>query len=1082
MMRGRRTKWLGQCMLAAAIALPGAVAAQASDALPMPPARTLDYEVSSGTFMSVALSPDGGTILFDMLGEIYALPAKGGRAAPVATGMAFEVQPTFSPDGKWIAYVSDRSGGDNLWIARADGSQARRISDEDDGAVRTSPEWSADGKSVYVSRYRIRTDRYELWRHPIDGGPGVLVIPARREGEAAGGPGQSTLGVSASRDGRFLYFARRVGDLSFDAPVAWTIMRRDLASGAEETIIGGSGGREAGSETVFRPVISPDGRLLAYATRRMAETRLRVRDLTSGADRDLGPAPLDLMNGAAWLDLIPRYAFTPDGKAIIIAYKGRIERRAVDGSVVTPIPFTARLQLAVGASTRIGFREDTGPVRAKLLQGTSPSPDGRLVAYAALGSIYVQSIDGGAALRLPINGDPPSLPGWSPDGARLTYVTWGERSGGAVWTIAADGTGAPVKVSDLPAFYTHPAYTPDGGTILSVRSPAAARQQTSFEFGTVRPAELVALSARGGAARVVMRGEIGQRPHFVAGQPGTAYLLGADGLIAVDIARGTHRLVASVKGQGYYFTDQLANADDIRISPDGKWLAAQTSEQLYLLPVPAGPAPLVDLTASNSGARRVTGMGADYFGWRADGSLIWTVGNYLQILADPGAKAPDGHVELVAELPRARPAGHLLLRGARALTMADGNRIIDDADILIREDRIEAIGPRGSIAVPAGTPVRDLGGKTVAPGFIDAHDHIGGVRRDVIGYEEWGLRARLAYGVTTSFDPSTLGIDQIAYQDLIDAGLIAGPRLRSTGPALFSKERFTSLEQVRAVLRRYRAAWGLRNIKQYRGESRTVRQWIAMAAREEGLLPTTEGSHNPKLILTQILDGYAGNEHALPLAPFGEDVIGLYRLTRTSYVSTLLVNSSGPAGRHYYVAKYDPALEAKVKRFWPPPAIAQKLARREWGSLAASRLPALAADVAALAANGALVGMGSHGDEPGIGYHDEIEANMLGGMTPMTALHAATAGAAETIGRLADMGTLEPGKYADLVVLDADPLVDIRNSRSVSLVMRGGQLFDANTLDELWPVARPLPAPWFADGTGEAQWLPAATAPEPHRH
>lgn len=1059
--------------LVSMVALTAPAHAEEAAVLPMKPSRTLDYEVSSGTFMSLAVSPDGRTILFDMLGEIYSMPAKGGRAAPVATGMAFEVQPTFSPDGKWIAYVSDRSGGDNVWIARADGSDARRISDEDDGAVRTSPEWSADGKSLYVSRYRIRIDRYELWRHPVDGGPGELVAPAKPKEDAPRAAWQSTLGASASRDGKYLYYARRTGDLSFDEPVPWTIVRRTLATGAEEVVVGSSGGREAGGETFFRPAISPDGKLLAYATRRMAETRLRVRDLTTGADRDLGPAPLDLMNGAAWLDLVPRYGFTPDSRAILIAWQGKIERRLVDGSAATQIPFKARLQLAVGASTRIGFREDTGPVRAKLLQGTSPSPDGKRVAYAALGSIYVQGVDGAAGVRLPIAGDPPSLPDWSPDGSRIAYVTWGEQAGGAVWTIAADGSGAPVRLSDLPAFYTHPAFTPDGKTILAVRSPAAARQQSSFEFGTVRRGELVAIPAAGGAARIVTRGTLGQRPHFVQGQPGTAYMVAGDGLVAIDLASGAQRAIASVKAQGYYFTDQPADADDIRISPDGKWLAAQTSEQLYVLPVPGDPKVPVDLTAPDGPARKVTDMGADFFDWRADGSLIWSVGNYLQILPEATAPAPVTHVELVAELPRARPRGSILLRDARALTMAGGDKVIEDADILIAGDRIAAIGPRGSFAIPAGTPERELGGKTVTPGFIDDHDHIGGVRRNVIGYEEWGLRARLAYGVTTSFDPSTLGIDQIAYQDMIDAGLVVGPRLRSTGPALFSKERFTSLDQVRGVLRRYREAWGLRNIKQYRGESRIVRQWIAMAAREQGLLPTTEGSHNAKLILTQILDGYAGNEHALPITPFGEDVVKLYQLTRTSYVSTLLVNTSGPAGRHYYVARYDPALEPKVKRFWSPPAIAHKLAHRDWGSIEASRMPALAADATKLAESGALVGMGSHGDEPGIGYHYEMEAHTLGGMKPMAVLHAATAGAAETIGRLGDMGTLEPGKYADLVVFDADPLADIRNTRSVKLVMRGGQLFDADTLDELWPIARKLPAPWFADGANETQWLPS---------
>lgn len=1046
----------------------------AQEGLPMKPARILDFEVSSGSFMSLAVSPDGKTIAFDMLGEIYALPAEGGRAVPIATGMAFEVQPTFSPDGKWIAYVSDRSGGDNVWIARTDGSGARRISEDDEGAVRTSPEWSADGRSVYVSRYRIRIDRYELWRHPVDGGPAELVVPAKPSADAPRSAWQSTLGAAASRDGKYLYFARRMGDLSFDKPVAWTIVRRELATGKEETIIAGSGGRGAGGETFFRPAISPDGKLLAYATRRLSETRLRVRDLTSGIDRDLGPAPLDLMNGAAWLDLVPRFSFTPSGEALLIAYEGKIERRPVDGSAITTIPMSARLKLAVGPSTRVSFREATGPVRAKLLQGTTASPDGQRIAFAALGGIYVQRLNAPSAQRLPIAGDPPSLPEWSPDGRTLTYVTWSEDGGGAVWTIAADGSRAPVRISDLPAFYTHPAFTPDGRAILVLRSAAAARQQSSFEFAPVRPADLVAFSSDGGPARIVATGRFGQRPHFVDGEPGVAYVVSDEGLVAVDLVAGERRPVAKVKAQGYYFTDQLADADDMRLSPDGKWIAAQTSEHLYVLPRPADPKVEIDLTAPGSG-RRVTDMGADFFDWRADGSLLWSVGNYVKILPDVAATKPRAYAEVVAELPRARPTGRLLLRGARALTMANGDQVIDDADILIVDDRIAAIGPRGSFAIPSGTPVHELGGKTVSPGFIDDHDHIGSARRNVISYEDWGLRARLAFGVTTSFDPSTLGIDQIAYQDLIDAGLMIGPRLRSTGPALFSKERFTSLEQVRGVLARYRDAWGLRNIKQYRGESRAVRQWIAMAAREKGVLPTTEGSHNPKLILTQIIDGYAGNEHALPIAPLQEDVLTLYRLMRTSYVATLLVNTSGPTGRGYFVAKYDPALDAKVRRFWSPPAIAHKLAHREWGSLDASRLPVLAADAATLAESGALVGMGSHGDDPGIGFHYEMEAHAMGGMAPMAVLHAATAGAAETIGRLGDMGTLEVGKYADLLVFDADPLADIRHTRSLSLVMRGGQLFDASTLDELWPERRNLPEPWFANDEKVMRWLPAKT-------
>ena len=596
-----RTRRVFACFLA--LTAPVAIAAAE---LPLAPTRLLEYEVSSGTFMSLAVSPDGKTILFDMLGELYALPASGGRARPIATGIAFETQPVFSPDGKWIAYVSDRSGGDNVWIARADGSDARRISSEDEGAVRTSPEWSADGKSVFVSRYRIRLDRYELWRHPVSGGEAELVTPARTSEDAPREKWQSTLGAAASRDGKLLYFARRVGDLSFDEPVQWTIIRRNLTTGAEETVIGSSGGREAGGEAFFRPAVSPDGRLLAYATRRMGKTFLRVRDLLTGVDRALGPAPLDLMNGAAWMDLIPRYTFTPDGKAILIAYEGKIERRPVNGSPATRIPFTAKLSLEVGPSTRIAFREATGAVRAKLPQGTTPSPDGKRVAFAALGSLYVQPLDG-ASVRLAIAGDPPSHPNWSPDGKRLTYVTWSESAGGAVWTIAADGSAAPVKVSHVSAFYTHPAFTPDGRAVLVVqpRRPHASRAASSS--GRCAPVSWRRSRRQVVTARVVARGRLGQRPHFVAGQPSTAYLMSDDGLTAIELAGGERRVVAMVKGAGLLFRRKARRGrTTCGSAPTGCGSPRRRASSFTCVAARLIRSRAVDLTGPGNPGRRVT--------------------------------------------------------------------------------------------------------------------------------------------------------------------------------------------------------------------------------------------------------------------------------------------------------------------------------------------------------------------------------------------------------------------------------------------------------------------------------------------
>ena len=1055
--------------------------------LPMQPARTLHIHAHSGTWMSLDVSHDGRTILFDMLGDLYAMPTAGGSARQLTQGLGFDTQPTYSPDGRSILFVSDRSGADNLWVSDPDGRHAHQISFGDDDTVLVSPAWAADGRSVFVSRYRADVNNVELWRYGLDGRADLLV-PVKPSTEAPRSTWQSAIGAAPSPDGRWLYFAKRIGGIDFDEVDSWTIVRRDLKSGAESTIVSGPGSRGADHDTAFRPAISPDGGLLAYETRTGGQTQLSLRDLTTGRDR-LIAAPLDpdQLEASLWQDITPRYAFTPDGKALIVSRAGGFDRLALDGAPAARLTLDADMRVDVGPSTRQRIADTTGPVKARLIQAPVASPDGTMLAYMAMGGLYVQPATDGAKPRaLPAGVDSVAEPSWSPDGRTIAYVSWSEGEGGAVWTIAADGSTAPRRISRLPAFYTAPAFTPDGAAILAFRSPQAARQQTNFEFPRVRDAELVSLPVAGAEARVVTHGEIGGKPQFVAGDPDTVLIKDKDGLIAVGLAGGAVRRVAKVLGPGWYFMPGPVPADDLRISPDGKWLLAGIAQQLFLLARPADGT-TVDLTDPGLAKRRITAGGVDYFEWGANDEIQWSVGSSwrrqpLSAVLPLAGGAPvlpvsqPAAVAMPVERPRAAPHGKLLLRGARVLTMAGGDRIIDDADVLVDRDRIVAVGPRGSFAVPADAVVRDVTGKTILPGFIDEHDHIGEIRRDVLATEDWGLRARLAYGVTTSFDPSTLSIDMLSYQDMLDAGLMLGPRLRSTGMAIFSMNRFASLDEVRAVLGRYRQDYALGNIKEYRTGNRRVREWMAMAAREQGLQPTTEGALSLKLDLSQILDGFAGNEHALAAPPLGDDVIGLLTQMHTSYSTTLMVTNGGPEASDWFIVHRDPSEDPKMRRFWTPAAIEQKLIARPGLPLQDYRFQPIAADAARVARAGGLVGMGAHGEVPGIGFHWEMEAHAMGGMAPMAVLHAATAGSAEAIGRLGDLGSVEPGKLADLVILDRDPLADIRNTTAIDMVMRGGFLYAGGTLDEVWPDARPLPEPWFRSGAAD-QWLPPENAP-----
>jgi Tol biopolymer transport system component len=1071
-----KVRAFGVFLLILAMPLAAAAAGSSHDALPLTPARQLHLQVSQGTWMSLDLSPDRRTIVFDLLGDIYVLPAGGGEARAITRGLPFDTQPVFSPDGKWIAFVSDRSGSDNLWIMRANGTGLHQLTLEDDDTVFASPAWREDGKALFVSHYLPSLNHYELWLQPVDG-KATIVAPIKETASSPREAWQSTLGAAPTGDGTALYFARRTGTLSHDDAEPWQIVRRDLRTDKETIVLGGPVARGMPTSTFFRPQPSPDGTKLAYGTRRAGRTELRIRDLRTGLDHRIAEVDPDQLQAAAWQDILPRYVFTPDGSALLVSRHGGFERLALDDSRAAKVPFHADVRLAVGPSTRRRIRESGGPVRARLIQAPVSSPDNANIAFSALGRIFVQARRATEPPR-PISGPGAAAfqPSWSPDGNRIAYVTWTEADGGWIWIAPRDGSSSPVPLTVDSAYYSYPVFTPDGRSLIAVRSPTAARRQATFEFGKVRQAELVLLPLNGGPERVLTTGRLGGRPHFSADGK-LVYILTPTGLASVDLASGALHIIVQVKGPGYYFLEGSVAVDDMRLSPDGKWLLAQVAQQLHLVPMPVGGVKEVDLTSPSSTARQLTDVGADYFEWRPDGAIEWSVGAKYVQTGPPGATGatgPRSETDISIVLPSAPNAGTLLLRHGRVLTMAGGDRILPDADILIEDGRIARLGASGSLFARAGASVIDLGGKTVIPGLIDVHDHIGGIRRDVLSLEDWGLRVRLAYGITTSFDPSTLSIDMLVYQDLIDAGLMVGPRLRSTGPALFSFNRFRSLDQVRAVLRRYREAYRLDNLKEYRTGSRRVREWVAIAAREQALMPTTEGALALKLDLSQIIDGFAGNEHVLP-APLERDVIGLLAAMRTSYTTTLMTTNSGPPGADWFVAQRDPQQDPKIRRFWPPSAIQQRLTNRPWISLSLQRFPLAAAGAAAVARAGGLVGMGAHGEVPGIGFHWEMAAHVMGGMTPMEVLHAATAGSAETIGRLDDLGTVEPGKIADLVILDADPLQNIDNTQRIASIVQSGRLYDGNTLDQIWPTVRPLEPAWFASA-GDEQWLPANRA------
>ena len=1052
-----------------------AVAARESDLdqpLPLEPARQISIDTNEGTWLSPDIAPDGATIVFELLGDLFSVDARGGAAHALTTGMAFDSQPVFSPDGRDIAFLSDRSGAENVWLIAADGSNPRQLTTRDDNSVFASPAWSADGKSIFVSHYRSEFNGFELWQVDVSTRAATVLIPMKSAPDTPHERLSSVLGAFPSADGGFLYFARHIGENDFAQLPQWTIVRRDLASGKDEVLVYAptSPRPDLLIGSAFRPAVSHSGTLLVYGSRDRGRTGLRVLNLETREDRWLRyPVQQDELQASGWRDLLPRHVFTPDDRAVIANVDGRIVWIDLAGGGQTEIPFHVREELPIGPSTRRIVRQESGAVRARIIQTPVQSPDGRSLAFSALGSVYLMSLDGHSKPLPIIDGFQPS---WSPDGKRLVFVRWNARDAGHVWLVAASG-GEPVRISETPAYYTSPVFTPDGREILALRSSNALRMHSYMEYGALRQCELVRMSVPQGPprsnavaaatpAQVVTRGLIGGTPHF-GSDPAQVYLSFSDGVHAVRLDGSGDRMLVGVTGPGWYFAEGRAQADDLRVSPDGRWVLAQIAQQLHLLQMPE-PGKTIDVAQADIGHRKLTGTGADFFGWADRGRTItWALGSHFYRV--PLDAPRDGKPESFAadvQLLRSVVRGSILLRGATVITEHD-DEVIPNADLLIRDDRIAAVGPRGTVAIPGGAKIWDATGKWIVPGFVDAHDHIADIRRGILDFESWGPLANLAFGVTTAFDPSPLSIDMLAYQDAVDTGQMLGSRIASTGPAIFSFNEFESYAQVRAVLSRYRDDYRVGNIKMYRSGNRRVRQWIIMAARELGLQPTTEGALSMKLDISQIIDGYAGNEHALTAVPLYADMLALVAKSGVGWTATLQITNGGPEGQDYFIVRDHPAEDAKLHRFAPRFVVDMKTRVRTYREPGEYLFPRVAASVAAAQRAGGLIGIGAHGEMPGLGFHWELQAHTMGGMTPAEALRAGTIGSATHIGRGVEFGSLEPGKYADLVILERNPLTDISNTLAIAAVMEGGRLRDGATLAELWPESRPLPRRWYCD-------------------
>jgi Tol biopolymer transport system component len=1063
--------------------------------LSLKPTRQIEFTTDEGTWLSLDVSPDGKTIVFELLGDIYTLPIEGGLAKLIDGGMAFDSQPKFSPDGKWIAFISDREGSENVWIMHPDGSGAKQVSKDPNNEF-ASPSWSPDGNYVFVSKAGFGITTYEIWMYHVDGGSGVQVTKAKATPMTPRRERGNAIGVVASPDGKYLYYAKRDGGFEYNAQFPlWQIVRRDRKTGDEDILL-------EQAESSFRPVLSPDGTQLLYVTRYETESGLRLRNLQTGEDRWVRyPITRDDQESRFTRDLFPGYAFLPDGKEIVYNQDGKIRRLNIATGAESVIPFTAQVSQELGPRLDFPQRVEQGPVKVRLIQGPAESPDGKRMVFSAMTHLYIMDIPNGKPERLTSGNAREFQPAWSPDGKSIAYVTWSS-AGGQMWKIPAAG-GTPQQLSKSAALYSNPVWSPDGTKIVVLRGNAYDRDNEGFDFGQTRNADLIWIPSGGGDANLILPARGAGSPHFTHDKD-RIYIYTPQGLVSLRFDGTDRRTHIQVKGQGSFSAEEPVPADDVKVSPDGNWVLAQVMNQLYLtaVPVVGGEAPTVNVSSPSVPVKRLTDIGADYFNWADDGKTItWAVGASLfreplsAISFEPpkdekkedekkeaGAqtaeaskdekkeekkeekkfKEEDKNVQEIAvdlEVPRKTPKGTIVLRGATVVTMK-GDEVLKNADIVVEDNRIKSVGPKG--AVPAGAKVFDVTGKTIVPGFVDTHAHWFEIRRGILDTQNWAFLANLAYGVTAGLDVQTSTNDMFAYQDLVDSGDILGLRAFSTGPGVFSDNNFQSMEEVKGVLTKYRKYYGTHNIKSYVVGNRKQRQFMVEASKELEMMPTTEGALDLKLNLTHVIDGFHGNEHTLPITPLFKDVLQMFAQSGISETPTLIVNYGGPFGQEYWFENTNVHDNAKLNHFTPHNIIDEKTNRRpDWFRQDEYAFPKLSAQMAKLLRAGGLVGVGSHGQLQGLGYHWEMWMLASGGMTPIEVLRCATVNGSRIVGRPQDLGSIEEGKLADLVILDKSPLDDIHNTNTIHWVMKNGELFEGDTLDQVWPEHKKLEPLYF---------------------
>ncbi|MGK7391646.1 MAG: amidohydrolase family protein [Candidatus Cyclobacteriaceae bacterium M2_1C_046] len=1021
--------------------------------------KEINFTTDEGTWMNIDVSPDGKEIVFDMLGDIYIIPATGGDAKVLRSGLAFEVQPRFSPDGSKISFTSDAGGGDNIWVMNRDGSHAKQITKENFRLLNNAV-WTPDGEYL-IARKHFTSSRSlgagEMWMYHNTGGSGIQLTKRKNDQQDVNEP-------SISADGKYMYFSEDMypgGAFQYNKDPnsqIYVIRRYSMEDGKIKNITGGPGG-------AARPQISRGGDKLAFVRRVREKSVLFIHDLKTGEEWPVyDKLNKDQQEAWAIFGVYPNFNWTPDDQHLVFWSGGKINKININSLEVAEIPFKVEAKIKIAQALK--FKNAAGPdqINSKVIRGAVTSPDGKILVFNSMGHIYKKSLPNGKPQRITSGTEFEFEPAFSPDGNELVFVTWDDEKLGAVKKISLKGRkNEPIKLTAEKGIYRNPSFSPDGKEVVYLKE--SGNGHLGYTHG--KEPGIYLMSSTGGTAKKVING--GDNPSF--NKDGSRIFYQSGGYFFGSLTKKLNSVDKNGKDEMTHVSSKYANR--LVPSPDNKWIAFIHLHKAYVAPMPMfGQTLEIDANTKVIPVASITRDAGVNLHWSSDSKTInWTLGDeyfsndlnqrftFLEGAPEEIPAIDSVGTKIGLELDAYKPKGILAFTGARIITM-EGDEVIENGTIVVNENKIEAIGKAGEVKVPSNAKVIDVSGKTIMPGIIDVHAHVSAFGFGLTPQKHWPFQANLAYGVTTAHDPSANTETIFGMAELIRSGKMDGPRLFSTGIILYGAEGdfkavVNSLDDARSALRRTKA-FGAFSVKSYNQPRRDQRQQIIQAAREENMLVVPEGGSTFYHNLTMIMDGHTGIEHNIPIAPVYKDVIELWSNSETGYTPTLVVNYGGLNSEYYFYQKDDVWKEEKLLAFTPRGVVDSRSRHRtmvpdeeyENGHILVSQT------CKALTDAGVKVNLGAHGQLQGLGAHWELWSLQHGGMTNMEALRSATLNGANYLGMDDEIGSLKAGKLADLIILDKDPLEDIRNTNSVRYTMVNGRLYDAATMNETGNVER----------------------------